>query len=110
VEASLKAGYSVLTYDRLGAGQSDHPDAYSIPQAPFQLEILKQITLMARNGTLYSTVAKACPAEKAFAGLKPPAKVVHIGHSFGSYFTSSFIANYPSLSDGGKQTHGKSHV
>ncbi|KAK5241614.1 hypothetical protein LTS06_012004, partial [Exophiala xenobiotica] len=51
VEASLKAGYSILTYDRLGAGRSDHPDAYSVVQAPLELEILRQLTLMARNGT-----------------------------------------------------------
>jgi hypothetical protein len=29
VDATLKAGYSILTYDRLGTGQSDHPDAYN---------------------------------------------------------------------------------
>ncbi|EMC95826.1 hypothetical protein BAUCODRAFT_71197 [Baudoinia panamericana UAMH 10762] len=89
VEAALKAGYSILTYDRLGAGQSDHPDAYTIVQAPLELEILRQLTVMARNGTL-----------SAFCQHRVPDKVVHVGHSFGSVMTSAFIGTYPELSDG----------
>ncbi|KAK7887907.1 hypothetical protein LTR67_009301 [Exophiala xenobiotica] len=101
VEASLKAGYSILTYDRLGAGQSDHPDAYSVVQAPLELEILRQLTLMARNGTLYSFAGKAQPADDpVFNGLTRPNKVVHVGHSFGSFLTSALLAKYPSLTDG----------
>jgi pimeloyl-ACP methyl ester carboxylesterase len=100
VEAALKAGYSILTYDRLGDGQSDHPDAYSVVQAPLQLEILRQLTLMARNGTLYSFAGKAKPADATFNELTKPSKVVHIGHSFGSVLTSAFIARFPDLTDG----------
>jgi pimeloyl-ACP methyl ester carboxylesterase len=100
VEASLKAGYSILTYDRLGAGQSDHPDAYSVVQAPLELEILRQLTLMARNGTLYGFAGKAQPLDTVFNTLAKPNKVVHVGHSFGSFLTSAFIAKYPSLTDG----------
>lgn len=54
VDAALEAGYSTLTYDRLGVGRSDKPDAYTVVQAPLELEILRQLTLMARNGTLYN--------------------------------------------------------
>ena len=100
VEASLKAGYSILTYDRLGAGQSDHPDAYDMVQAPLELEILRQLTLMARNGTLYGIAGKAQPADTVFNALAKPNKVVHVGHSFGSFLTSAFIAKYSSLTDG----------
>jgi len=100
VEASLKAGYSILTYDRLGVGQSDHPDAYTVTQGPLEQEILRQLTLMARNGTLYSFAKKAKPADAAFETLTKPKKVIHIGHSFGSFLTSAFIANYCELSDG----------
>jgi pimeloyl-ACP methyl ester carboxylesterase len=100
VEASLKAGYSILTYDRLGAGQSDHPDAYSVVQAPLELEILRQLTLMARNGSLYGFAGKAQPVDTVFNALAKPKKVVHVGHSFGSFLTSAFIAMYPSLTDG----------
>lgn len=100
VDATLKAGYSILTYDRLGVGQSDIPDAYNVVQVPLELEILRQLTLMARNGTLYSFVGKAKPADPAFKDLAKPGKVVHLGHSFGSVVTSAFIANYGPLSDG----------
>jgi pimeloyl-ACP methyl ester carboxylesterase len=93
VEAALKAGYSILTYDRLGVGESDHPDAYTVVQAPLELEILKQVTLMARNGTLYN-IGRHVPGHNA------PDKIVHVGHSFGSFLTSAFIATYPLLSDG----------
>jgi pimeloyl-ACP methyl ester carboxylesterase len=100
VEAALKAGYSILTYDRLGVGQSDKPDAYDVVQAPLELEILRQLTLMARNGTLYTFAGKAKPADAAFDRLTKPSKVVHIGHSFGSVLTSAFIAKYGNLTDG----------
>jgi pimeloyl-ACP methyl ester carboxylesterase len=100
VEAALKAGYSIFTYDRLGTGQSDHPDAYTVVQAPLQLEILRQLTLSARNGTLYNLVSKAKPTNAAFNGLAKPKKVVHVGHSFGSFITSAFISQYSNLTDG----------
>jgi pimeloyl-ACP methyl ester carboxylesterase len=100
VEASLKAGYSIFTYDRLGAGQSDYPDAYNVVQAPLELEILRQLTLMAHNGTLYSLAGNAQPVEAAFNKLGSPQKVVHVGHSFGSFLTSALIAKYPTLTDG----------
>src|SRR4051812_27220914 len=66
VDATIKAGYSILTYDRLGTGQSDHPNAYEVVQAPLELEILRQLTLMARNGTLYKFAEKSAPADAAF--------------------------------------------
>jgi len=100
VDATIKAGYSILTYDRLGTGQSDHPDAYNVVQAPLELEILRQLTLMARNGTLYSLAEKVAPDDAAFSTMTNPRKVVHIGHSFGSVLTSAFIANYGNLTDG----------
>lgn len=100
VEATLKAGFSILTYDRLGAGRSDHPDAYNVVQAPLELEVLHQLTLLARNGTMYTLAAKADGAVSAFHELTKPSKVVHVGHSFGSVLTSAFIANYGNLTDG----------
>jgi pimeloyl-ACP methyl ester carboxylesterase len=100
VEAALKEGYSILTYDRLGVGQSDKPDAYDVVQAPLELEILRQLTLMARNGTLYTFARKAEPADAAFSTSANPKKIVHVGHSFGSFLTSAFIGKFPSLTDG----------
>ncbi|KAJ9620653.1 hypothetical protein H2203_007862 [Taxawa tesnikishii (nom. ined.)] len=100
VNAALRAGYSILTYDRLGVGNSDKPDAYTVVQAPLELEILRQLTLMARNGTLYDVAATSKPVDAAFEKLGKPSNVVHLGHSFGSFLTSAFIANYGPLSDG----------
>jgi pimeloyl-ACP methyl ester carboxylesterase len=100
VEAALKAGYSILTYDRLGVGQSDHPDAYNVVQAPLELEILRQLTLMARDGRLYDFAEQAEPHSRPFKKLGKPDKVVHVGHSFGSVLTSAFIATYGKLTDG----------
>lgn len=100
VNAALQAGYSILTYDRLGVGQSDILDAYNVVQAPLELEILRQLTLMARNGTLYQEVAKTDPNHSDLANMTKPSKVVHLGHSFGSFLTSALIANYGDLTDG----------
>lgn len=100
VEASLKAGYSIFTYDRLGVGESDHPDAYEVVQAPLELEILRKLTLMARDGTLYKLAETTKPTDKTFKARGKPDKVVHIGHSFGSVLTSAFIATYSDLTDG----------
>ena len=52
VDATLAAGYSILTYDRLGTGLSDKPDGDTIVQAPLELEILPGFTQMARSGDL----------------------------------------------------------
>lgn len=52
VRAAVGAGYSVLTWDRLGTGQSDKPDAYDVVQAPLELEILREITILARSRQL----------------------------------------------------------
>ncbi|KAL6246616.1 hypothetical protein RBB50_006854 [Rhinocladiella similis] len=90
VDAALGAGYSILTYDRLSAGQSDHPDAYVGIQAPLELEVLRQLTLLARNGTLASMTGVG----------SAPKKTVHVGHSYGSFLTTAFIATYPELTEG----------
>jgi pimeloyl-ACP methyl ester carboxylesterase len=97
VAATLKVGYSIFTYDRLGTGQSDHPDAYKVVQTAIQLEILRQLTLLARNGTLHHLAGES---DAQFNGLMQPRKIVHVGHSFGSILTSALIASYGDLSDG----------
>ncbi|GAB1739301.1 hypothetical protein NU219Hw_g4045t1 [Hortaea werneckii] len=82
---ALREGYGILTYDRLGAGQSDHPDAYQVVQAELELDVLRSITQLARKGTFYRTDA--------------PLRITHVGHSFGSFLTSAFIARFIKLSD-----------
>lgn len=93
VNAALAEGYATLAYDRLGAGQSDKPDAYSGVQAPIELEILHELTLMARNGSLYklASVASSSPA---------PTELVHVGHSYGSFLTERYLGTYPNDTSG----------
>ncbi|CAE6392562.1 unnamed protein product [Rhizoctonia solani] len=77
IEAANKAGYAVLTYDRLGVGQSDKPDGLNIVQASTEVEILHQFIQQARSSGKYS-------------------KVLGIGHSFGSIQITGIAAKYPS--------------
>ncbi|RDW65108.1 hypothetical protein BP6252_10759 [Coleophoma cylindrospora] len=101
VRAAVKAGYSILTYDRLGTGLSDKPDAYNIVQAPLQVEILKSLTILARNGELTKAAKPHFADGLAVSNFT---KIVHIGHSFGSTVTNALQAQYPELSDGAIQT------
>lgn len=101
VRAAVKAGYSILTYDRLGTGLSDKPDAYDIVQAPLQVDILRRLTILARNGELVKAAKPHLPR-----GATTPkfSKFVHVGHSFGSTITNALQAKYPELTDGAIQT------
>ena len=109
VDAALAEGYSILTYDRLGTGSSNKPDAYTIVQAPLQLEILRGITDIARGGELLQYIAgnanttgttvsntstnTSSGSETSFD------KIIHVGHSFGSILTTGLLATYGNLSD-----------
>jgi len=85
VDYATNQGYSTLSYDRLGIGNSSHGDALEI-QAPLEIAALVYLTEMLRNGTF--------PGNQAYS------RVVHVGHSFGSGQTYSLANMYPQLSDG----------
>ncbi|CAI7641347.1 unnamed protein product [Penicillium viridicatum] len=85
VDYVLSRGYHTLSYDRLGLGKSSHGDAKNEIQAFLEIEALAQLTRMVRSGKL--------------ANIKSPAKVIHVGHSFGSAQTVALSAMYPDLSD-----------
>jgi hypothetical protein len=53
VSAATDAGYTVLTYDRLGIGQSSHANPYTEIQGAPQLAILIGLTTLARTGHTY---------------------------------------------------------
>ncbi len=89
-----KAGDSVLAYDRIGTGKSDKPDAYSIIQAPAQVEILKGLTVLARNGGL----AKSAPNNTSIS-IPKIEKVILVGHSIGSAFTLASLSLYGATVD-----------
>ncbi|KAF2813704.1 uncharacterized protein BDZ99DRAFT_506636 [Mytilinidion resinicola] len=95
VNAALKAGYSILIYDRLGVGQSDKPDAYEILQAPLEVEILHQLTILARSGQLVPS-----PLTSKNVQLPKFDKIVLVGHSFGTAITSGAISKYGDTIDG----------
>ena len=101
VRAALNKGYAILTYDRLGVGKSDKPDAYNVVQMSLQVEILAEISRLAKSGH----IAKV--AQSNFHGhAKIPkfSKLVHIGHSYGSSIQTELLARHPDLADGGIQT------
>ncbi|PWY88895.1 alpha/beta-hydrolase [Aspergillus sclerotioniger CBS 115572] len=70
VDAALKAGYSVLSYDRIGVGASSKVN--SLFDAQFQVEtaVLNSLTEYARQATKASRVAL-------------------VGHSYGAYLTAA---------------------
>ncbi|KAK3395298.1 hypothetical protein B0H63DRAFT_386992 [Podospora didyma] len=101
LNAAIKKGYSVLTYDRLGTGKSEKPDAYDVVQIPTETEILAGLTKLARSGKLFSAskLLSAVTSNDPILTYKPT-KVVHVGHSLGSFITFSFLVSYGKLSDG----------
>ncbi|KAI4179147.1 MAG: hypothetical protein L6R41_008009, partial [Letrouitia leprolyta] len=99
VDAALAGGYSILTYDCLGTGLSDKPDANTIVQAPFELEILRGITDLARNGKLLKHAVSATSESTLNDSKLSFNKIIHVGHSFGSFLTSAFLATYGNQSD-----------
>ena len=89
VDAVLDEGYSILFYDRLATGKSPKPDAYTEPQAPAEVEILRGISEMVRAGEISSYASNSIAFDK----------IIHLGHSYGSFVTYAFTSLYPTLSD-----------
>ncbi|KAF2198222.1 hypothetical protein GQ43DRAFT_465797 [Delitschia confertaspora ATCC 74209] len=81
IDAAAKAGYATFSYDRLGVGQSQHPDPIQVVQAAIQVEILHQLVLKLRS--------MPGLAGKLFQN------VVGVGHSAGSTFTQALTQQYP---------------
>ena len=95
--AAQNAGYTVLNYDRIGNGQSQKANAYTVVQAPLEVEILQVLTSMVHHGTLLSA---ASPPSTPNLHLPPFKSVVHVGHSYGSQTTAAFLKKYGSQSAG----------
>ncbi|KAL3481696.1 hypothetical protein BJX99DRAFT_243412 [Aspergillus californicus] len=107
VNAALNAGYSILTYDRLGVGESSKPDGYEIVQGAVEVEILKEITNLARSGDLglfASSALFSSQRHNTTVGrqeMKIPSfdKIVLVGHSLGSGITLAVLAEYGDIAD-----------
>lgn len=98
MDAAINKGYSVLAYDRLGTGDSQKPDAYDEVQIPVEIEVLAGLTKIARSGKLMSSSKVTGNTSAAFEFT--PTKIVHVGHSYGSYVNSLMLINYPDIIDG----------
>lgn len=90
INTALANGYSTLSWDRLGCGQSTVPDPYLVVQAPIELTVLVTLTGILRQGGLKDQ------------GIAPPKKVIHVGHSWGSELSNALAAlpEGNTLSDG----------
>ncbi|KAK4948848.1 hypothetical protein LTR10_012221 [Elasticomyces elasticus] len=96
VLAAVNAGHTVLSYDRLGHGQSEKPDA-SVVQGPVELALLRVLTGMARDGSLITSASPISPSALP-SGIPAFEHVVHVGHSYGSILTAALLVAYPELS------------
>ena len=85
--AAARSGYATLSYDRLGNGASSIVDPYSEQQAQVELAVLTQLTALLKSGKLSDSIPV-------------PAKVVHVGHSYGSQLSVALAATAPQLTDG----------
>lgn len=81
VDAAAVAGHATFFYDRLGTGQSDHPDPTSVLQGPLEVEIAHSLIQSLRNGS--------------FQDGQKYTSVVGVGHSFGSSLTQAVTAYHP---------------
>ncbi|KAH7303507.1 hypothetical protein B0I35DRAFT_364813 [Stachybotrys elegans] len=100
VNHALEKGYSTLAYDRIGNGRSSRHDPFDVLQAPVELAVLQELTRKLRGGKLHRRVPR-------------PAKVVHVGNSFGSAISNALVATTPELSDGivlGGYTHNGNYL
>ncbi|KAI9665163.1 MAG: hypothetical protein M1831_002173 [Alyxoria varia] len=80
VDAAAEAGYATLSYDRIGAGRSEHPDPIQLVQAALQVEIAHALVEGLRTGKI---------------GGRKFSKVVAIAHSSGSFLTVAQNQKYP---------------
>ncbi|CAO1636796.1 unnamed protein product [Parajaminaea phylloscopi] len=84
VRQATSYGYSVFTYDRLGTGQSSHPDdGFSQVQVATEVSVLANVLEQLRNGT-------------AVQGRKFES-IVGVGHSYGSIQLQALTAAAPDL-------------
>jgi pimeloyl-ACP methyl ester carboxylesterase len=84
VDVAAKYGYASFSYDRLGVGKSDKPDPIKTIQGPLEVEIAHTLAGLLRDGHF---------SDLQFA------KVIGVGHSFGSIISNAITKQYPSAFD-----------
>lgn len=83
VDYFSKEGYPMLAIDRLGAGQSDHPNPYTEVQANLQTSIHHEIIQKLRTGSISQV------------GTTKFENIVFIGGSYGSILGNQHAVQYP---------------
>lgn len=83
VRYATAAGYATLNLDRLGAGASDLPDGFALTSAANAYS-LHQVIQALRTGTITT----------AHFNQVQPAKIILVGHSFGTYMAIDEVARY----------------
>ncbi|KAI0831037.1 hypothetical protein F5Y06DRAFT_290593 [Hypoxylon sp. FL0890] len=99
VDAAISKGYSILTFDRIGTGKSELPNPYEDVQVATEVEILAQLTAMARNRTLLSSARVATTTDNITIPALNPTHIVHVGHSFGSLLITGLLFQHGDMSD-----------
>lgn len=80
-------GYSTLTWDRLGVGQSSRGETINEIQIFLEIAALRELTNLFASG-------HACGVSH------PYDRIVHLGHSFGSAMTYALVRETPEISAG----------
>lgn len=96
VNYALADGYSTLSWDRIGLGESTIGDPLNEIQLALEVAALRKLTLLARRGG--GSGEGGIPGLPA--GTPPFEKVVHVGHSQGSSYTDALTSADPTISDG----------
>jgi hypothetical protein len=85
VQHTIKEGYSVFFYDRLGQGYSQRVSGF-VNQINIHVDVLKELSKIVRSGQYTTAIGK-------------PSKLVLQGFSFGSYITHAAIGTSPEIAD-----------
>ncbi|KAI1622053.1 Alpha/Beta hydrolase protein [Exophiala viscosa] len=86
INTATGAGYSTLSWNRLGHPPTTVANPYTQIQAPVELAVLAGLTTLVRAGNVTQVPV--------------PQKVIHVGHSWGSILSNALAATAPTLSDG----------
>ncbi|KAH0840434.1 hypothetical protein AYO21_03070 [Fonsecaea monophora] len=86
INSATGAGYSTLSWNRLGIVPSTLADPYTEIQSLVELAVLVSLTTLVRAGNI--------------SQVPVPDKVVHVGHSYGSELSASLASVAPDLTDG----------
>jgi len=87
--AALRAGYSVLSFDLLGCGDSEFPDPFLVVQIPLNIQLVIAMLKAVRRGSL----------APRHVHMPKFSKIAYLSHSMGSGVLSGVIAEAPHLVD-----------